>query len=261
VFFGVSRIPSGTVFLESARVIEAVTHPVFTPLVEGYNLNAVRGHFASVRIHAAQPDARPTPTLVHATHVSWWDGHIVLSLARTLKLNFRVMMLESELRKYGFLRYSGAFGFTPGSAGSVKDAIRYAARQLEGPRLLLMFPSGEILPASRRPIPYQSGVASMALRAAQEFGQVNVRALALRFEHRGQARPDAFARLGAPRVVTTGTLSGLTAALREDLTLEADALETDLRTDHLDAYRETLRGFVSAQEGWDAVRRRIGVKL
>jgi 1-acyl-sn-glycerol-3-phosphate acyltransferase len=242
-------------------MIEAETHPIWTPIIEAYNLNAVRGHFTSVRIHTAQPDAPLTPTLVHATHVSWWDGHIGLCVARTMKLDFRVMMLESELKKYGFLRYSGAFGFTPGSAGSVKDAIRYAARQLQQPRLLLMFPSGEILPASRRPIPFQSGVASMALRAAQEFGSVNVRAMALRFEQRGQARPEAFARLGAPRVVTMGTLSGLTAILRDDLTLEADALEADLRSNHLESYGETLRGFASAQEGWDAVRRLIGVKL
>jgi 1-acyl-sn-glycerol-3-phosphate acyltransferase len=241
-------------------MIEAVTHPILTPIFEGYNLNAVRGHFTSVRIHVRQRDVQPTPTLVHATHVSWWDGHIGLCVARAMKLEFRVMMLEAELEKYGFLRYSGAFGFTPGSAGSVKDAIRYAAHQLEQPRLLLMFPSGQILPASRRPIPFQSGVASMALRAAQAFGSVNVRAMALRFEHRGQARPEAFARLGAPRVVTMGTLSALTATLRDDLTLEADALEGDLNGDRLESYRETLRGFASAQEGWDAVRRLIGVK-
>jgi 1-acyl-sn-glycerol-3-phosphate acyltransferase len=241
-------------------MIEAVTHPMFTPLFEGYNLNAVRGHFTSVRVLIRQPDPRPIPTLIHATHVSWWDGHIGLCVARTMKLDFRVMMLESELKKYGFLRYSGAFGFTPGSAGSVKNAIRYAAHQLEQPRLLLMFPSGQILPASHRPIPFQAGVASMALRAAQEFGQVNVRAMALRFEHRGHARPEAFARLGSPRVVTTGTLSSLTATLRDDLTLEADALEADLNGDRLESYRETLRGFASAQEGWDAVRRLIGAK-
>lgn len=240
-------------------MIEAVTHPTWTPLVEGYNLGAVRGHFASVRIRLEQPDAQPT--LVHATHVSWWDGHIGLCVARAMNLRFRVMMLESELKKYGFLRYSGAFGFTPGSAGSVKDAIRYAARQLEKPQFLLMFPSGQILPASHRPIPFQAGVASMALRAAREFGSVNVRAMALRLEHRGQARPEAFARLGVPRTVTSGTLPDLTATLRDDLTLEADALEADLRADHLESYRETLRGFASAQEGWDAVRRRIGVKL
>lgn len=239
-------------------MIEAVTHPIWTPAIDAYNLGAVRGHFSFVRLCLEQADSAPTPTLVHATHVSWWDGHIGLAVARALRLELRVMMLESELKKYGFLRYSGAFGFTPGSAASVKDVIRYAARQLEHPRLILMFPSGEILPASRRPIPFQPGVASMALQAARDLGQVSVRAMALRFEHRGQARPEAFVRLGAPRVVRSGTLSNLTASLRDDLILGADRLETDLRDGPLEPYREIVRGTPSAQEGWDAVRRLIG---
>lgn len=241
-------------------MIEAVKHPIWTPLLDAYNLNMVRGHFASVRIRIEQVDAQPTPTLVHATHVSWWDGHVGLVAARAMRLELRVMMLESELKKYGFLRYSGAFGFTPGNAGSVKSAIRYAARELQGPRLLLIFPSGEILPASRRPIPFQPGVASMALQAARNSGPVKVRPMALRLEHRSQARPEVFVRLGAPRSVGSGSLSNLREQLCDDLRLEADRLETDLRENALGSYREALRGFASAQEGWDAVRRIIGVK-
>lgn len=239
-------------------LIEAARHPIWTPAVDAYNLSAVRGHFASVRASIEQPDAVPTPTLVHATHVSWWDGHVGLVVARALGLELRVMMLESELKKYAFLRFSGAFGFTPGSAGSVKDAIRYAARQLEQPRFVLMFPSGEILPANRRPMPFHPGVASMALQAAREFGQVNVRAMALRLEHRGQARPEVFVRLGAPRAVASGRLASLTGSLRDDLCLEADGLDADLRDGALGAYTQIVRGFPSAQEGWDAVRRLIG---
>lgn len=257
-------------------MIEAVDHPIWSPVVIAYSVATIRSHFHSLRLRIEDPDPSPLPMLIQATHVSWWDGHLGFVVSRTLGMGFRVMMLESELKKYAFLRYTGTFGFTPGSVASVRETIRYAARQLEQPRLaqpppepsegtrsrmVLMFPSGEILPASRRPIPMQAGVSSMALQAVQMFGSVRVRPMALRLEHRGQARPEAFVRLGAARIITGGTLRSLTDSFGQDLTLEADTLEHDLRDDRLSEYTEILRGFPSAQEGWDALRRSLGMRV
>jgi hypothetical protein len=247
-------------------MIEAVDHPIWSPVVIAYSVATIRSHFHSLRLRLEDPDPSPLPTLIQATHVSWWDGHLGFVMSRALGMGFRVMMLESELQKYAFLRYAGTFGFTPGSIASVRETIRYAVRELEPARrarskMVLMFPSGEIVPASRRPIPMQAGVSSMALQAVRMFGSVRVRSMALRLEHRGQARPEAFVRLGAARIITAGTLRSLTDSFGQDLTLEADALERDLRDDRLGDYREILRGFPSAQEGWDAVRRHLGMRI
>ena len=237
-------------------MIGARQHPLGSPLVLGYARLGLMGHFAAVRVQVLEPDASPASTLLHATHVSWWDGHLALAVADRMGLAFRVMMLEPQLRRYDFLRFAGAFGFRPGEAHSVRDAIRYAAQELTGgePKAVTVFPAGEIHSSLRRPLPYHPGAASIALHAA-ERAPLRVRAVAWRLEHRGEAKPEAVIRVGAPRVVHAGhALRELAASLRDDLEATTDALEADLRSGSLEAYRPALRGLPSAQEGWDRVR-------
>ena len=243
-------------------MIEAQTHSLFTPLVQGYTQWSLRGHVGSVNVQIEARDPEPVATLFHATHVSWWDGYLGVCLSRHLGLNFRVAMLEAELRKYSFLRFAGGFGFTPSETASVRQMLRYAKRELlepnhssdRTPAAMLLFPSARIVPPNLRPIPYQPGTASLAIATAKDK-PLRVRAVAWRLEHRGQARPDAFIRVGTARIVTgVETLRDLTNTLREDLTLEADRLEQDVTLGRLDDYSSALRGLPSAQEGWDALR-------
>jgi hypothetical protein len=244
-------------------VIEAQNHSLFTPLVRGYTQWSLRGHVGGVNVQIEARDSEPVTTLFHATHVSWWDGYLGVCLAQHLGLNFRVAMLEAELRKYSFLRFAGGFGFTPSETASVREMLRYAKRELLGPNheagqtptAMFLFPSARIVPPNLRPIPYQPGTASLAIATAKDSKPVRVRAISWRLEHRGQARPDAFIRVGPARTVTGAeSLRDLTSILREDLTLEADRLESDVRLEHLGDYSSALRGLPSAQEGWDAVR-------
>ena len=244
-------------------MIEAQNHPVFTPLVQGYTQWSLRGHVGAVHIQIEARDPEPVATLFHATHVSWWDGYLGICLAEHLGLNFRVAMLEAELRKYSFLRFTGGFGFTPSETASVREMLRYAKRELLGPNrerahsptAMFLFPSARIVPPNLRPIPYQPGTASLAIATAKDSKPVRVRAVSWLLEHRGQARPEAFIRVGPARIVTgTETLRNLTKTLCEDLTLEADQLEHDVTLGRLDGYSSALRGLPSAQEGWDAVR-------
>jgi hypothetical protein len=238
-------------------MIEAETHTLFTPLVRGYTQWSLRGHVGAVKVQIEARDAEPLATLFHATHVSWWDGYLGVCLAQHLGLNFRVAMLEAELRKYRFLRFAGGFGFTPAQMSSVREMLRYAQRELlePTPSGLFIFPSARIVPPNLRPIPYQPGAASLAIASAKDSKPVHVRAVSWRLEHRGQARPDAFIRVGAARLVTgTESLRDLTATLRTDLTLEADQLQADATLERLEGYTSALRGLPSAQEGWDAVR-------
>ena len=241
-------------------MIEAENHPLFTPLVQGYTQWSLRGHLGAVNVHIDNPDLVPTTTLFHATHVSWWDGYLGICLAQHLGLNFRVAMLEAELRKYRFLRFAGGFGFTPSDTGSVREMLRYAKVELLGSATgLFLFPSARIVPANLRPIPYQPGTASLAIATAtatgKDAGPLHVRAVSWRLEHRGQARPDAFVRVGPARLVTgTEALRTLTTTLRTDLTLEADQLQEDMTLERLEAYGSALRGLPSAQQGWDAAR-------
>jgi 1-acyl-sn-glycerol-3-phosphate acyltransferase len=244
-------------------MIEAETHSFFTPLVQGYTQWSLRGHVGAVNVQIEARDSEPVATLFHATHVSWWDGYLGVCLSRHLGLNYRVAMLEAELRKYSFLRFAGGFGFIPSETVGVREMLRYAKRELlepnrsanRRPTAMFLFPSARIVPPNLRPIPFQPGTASLAIATAKGSKPLSVRAVSWRLEHRGQARPDAFIRVGPARIVTgTESLRNLTNTLRQDLTLEADQLEQDVTLGRLDDYPSALRGLPSAQEGWDAVR-------
>ena len=231
--------------------------------MRGYTQWSLRGHVGAVNVQIEARDPEPVATLFHATHVSWWDGYLGICLAQHLGLNFRVAMLEAELRKYSFLRFTGGFGFTPADTASVREMLRYAKRELlepnretaHSPTAMFLFPSARIVPPNLRPIPYQPGTASLAIATAKDSKPVRVRAVSWRLEHRWQARPDAFIRVGPARIVTgVETLRNLTNTLCEDLTLEANQLEQDVTLGRLDGYSSALRGLPSAQEGWDALR-------
>lgn len=238
-------------------MIPAEQHPAASPLVERYILASLRGHFSSLRLRVESPDTTPTATLFHATHVSWWDGYLALAVARSQGLSVRVMMLERELRRYGFLRYAGAFGFDPGRPADVRAALAYAARQLleAGPVAVTLFPAGEIVPADRRPLAYRPG-AAMLLRLS---APAPARALAWRLEHLGAQHPVAVARLGPPRRAVPGQdRRALERLLCADLEREADAVAADLRDGRLGEYATILPGRASVAERWDAARRLAG---
>jgi 1-acyl-sn-glycerol-3-phosphate acyltransferase len=247
-------------------MIRAEQHPIFTSFWRWYITNSVRGHSNSVRLRVEQLDAAPIATLWHGTHVSWWDGYLGVVLAQHFKLEYRVMMLEENLAKYKFLRYAGAFGINRGNARGALESIRYAVSELQlpaphKPRGLLMFPSGEIGSPHQRPIPYESGVAALAVQAAKEK-EIAVRALAIRLEHLTDAKPDVFMRLGPPRIVRAGIKTPhLTELMRDDLEREANALHDDLLRGQLERYDVIMAGSLNAQQGWDAFRRAIGLKV
>ncbi len=243
-------------------MLEALSHPILTPLVRTYLVSTVRGHFADLRVHLEQP-VLPMPTIFFATHQSWWDGHLILALCQFLKLEFRVLMLEENLEKYGFLRYAGAYGVNRASVASVRGALRYSRSQLEAevPRAVLLFPSGEIMSPFARPLAFESGLASLALMCQKASVKVQLCPLAMRLEHGLEARPSAYMRLGTSFDVDASSVSSLTAALSSELTLQADRLHQDLLHDHLESYLPILRGVPSAQQGWDAIRRSLGIRV
>ena len=201
--------------------------------------------------------------LWHGTHISFWDGYLGVQLAQHLKLEYRVMMLEDNLRKYSFLRFAGAFGIDRGNTRGALESLRYATTELQNtpPRAMLMFPSGEIGNPHIRPIPFEAGVAALATLAAKEQ-DVMVSALAIRLEYGTEAKPVAYLRLGAARIVQVGEkTSQLTAQLQDDLEQEANALHQDLLENNLGAYEVILRGGSSIPEIWDGFRRRVGLKV
>lgn len=243
-------------------MLEALSHPLLTPLVRGYLLSTLRGHFADVRVFLEEP-VTPIPTIFFATHQSWWDGHLMLALCKHLRLEFRVLMLEQNLKKYSFLRYAGAYGMNRSSVTGVRAALRYSVNQLESnlPTALLLFPAGEIGSPFARPIPFESGLASLVLMCARNEVPVQFRAIAMRLEHGLEARPNAVLRVGSASNTQIDSISSLTESFKTELTLQANRLHQDLLQNNLNAYIPILQGLPSAQQGWDLLRRKLGVRL
>ena len=81
--------------------------------------------------------------------------------------------------------------------------------------------------------------------------------VALRYEFRGEQRPEAFIRSGpahyAPAAVDAGAL---TAEIAQRLTATADALRGDVTAGQWDRYRVLLRGRAGVDRLWDAMRGR-----
>src|SRR5262249_21005527 len=133
------------------------------------------------------------------------------------------MMEEKELRRYRFFTWVGAFSVNRQDARSAMGSVAYIGRMLaeRRDRALAIFPQGEITPNDRRPLTIFSGMAHVARRA----GGATLWPIALRYEFRGEQRPEAFIRAGpAHHVPADLDPRALTAVAGVRLTAVCDAL-------------------------------------
>lgn len=84
--------------------------------------------------------------VVTPNHFSWWDGFFAdYLLKRFINRTPYIMMLERQLKRYKFFRYTGAFSIEPSSASSVIESLRYSSEILDTPdSYLIFYPQGEI---------------------------------------------------------------------------------------------------------------------
>jgi hypothetical protein len=78
--------------------------------------------------------------------------------------------------------------------------------------------------------------------------------VALRFEFRGEQRPEALARIGEPHIVDGADARTLHAEMDQRLLHEVDALHDDLNSGAVEGYATALRGQQSINVWWDRVR-------
>ena len=120
-----------------------------------------------------------------------------------------------------------------------------------GRAALAIFPQGEITPNDRRPLQTVSGLAHVAQRA----GGATFWPVALRYEFRGQQRPEAFIRAGPAHYAPAASdTRALTAEAGARLTAACDALRDDVNSAQLAGYRVLLRGRPGPDAIFDAAR-------
>lgn len=125
--------------------------------------------FASAAI-IGEYTANESSVLLLANHISWWDGFWMMYL-NLIKLNkkFHFMMLEDQLRKHWFFKYTGGFSIKPGSR-SVIESLAYTRELLAQPgNLVLIFPTGSIQSMHQPNHPYQPGINQVLTSKHRDF--------------------------------------------------------------------------------------------
>ncbi len=123
----------------------------------------MRRRIAGIHI-SGLPDAPAgnRPMFLVSNHVSWWDGFLLHAVHRAMRPHapLYTIMLESELRRFPFLRSLGCIGIDPASASSVGRALRTLRDCLaQRPDSMVMyFPQGTIRPSHARPLGFQRGI-------------------------------------------------------------------------------------------------------
>ena len=221
---------------------------------------AVWSHFDRVWLNVEGPLPHPAdgPLIIYPNHPSWWDGYMCFLLTRKVldgRFEAYLMMEEPELRRYRFFSWAGCFSVDRANPRSSARSVAYISRLLaeRRARALVIFPQGAIVPNDRRPLDVYSGVA----RIARRTGGATLWPIGLRYEFRGEQRPEAFIRAGsAHHAPADADTRALAAEVARRLTAVADALRDDVTEGRLDGYRVLLRGRAGVNRWWDAVRGR-----
>jgi 1-acyl-sn-glycerol-3-phosphate acyltransferase len=219
--------------------------------------SGVASRFDGVYLKCVGPVPSPDdgPVIFYPNHPSWWDGHMCALLDRVAfkgRFDGYLMMEQAQLARYGFFRWLGVFAVDRGNARAAARSVAYIAEVLrqDPRRCCYMFPQGALTPADRRPITTFGGLAHIVKRV----GSAVLCPVALRYELRGEQRPDAFIRVGpCERVAPPIHVGALTSHTAQQLTLACDALRDDVVSDRLHDYQLLVRG----QPGTDRIFDRV----
>jgi chlorobactene lauroyltransferase len=209
-------------------------------------LPTVRGAFHRVRAHVDGPVPHPAdgPLIVALTHCAWWDAYMLFLISyRLLHSSFQnyIMMEAKQLRAWRFFAWCGAFSIDRSIQGDVDRSIGYIAERLrerQG-RCLWIFPQGRIVPPDRRPLSIYPGIT----RVIRQTGGAMLWPIALRYEFRGNQRPEALIRSGPAHYISAeDSTILLTDEISKRLTATADLLRDDWLTDRIRDYPVLLHG-------------------
>ena len=125
-------------------MIKAKHHKVIYPMFQWLARFFIKRNFNAVCIDGEFADNGKS-VLVIANHVSWWDGFWVEFLnQKIIHRRFHFMMLEEQLRKHWYFKYSGGFSVKRKSR-SIIESLNYSIGLLKQPgNMVLMFPQGQI---------------------------------------------------------------------------------------------------------------------
>jgi 1-acyl-sn-glycerol-3-phosphate acyltransferase len=142
-------------------MIRARHHILIEPLLKVYATLVLRRKFQRVDLEG-EVDLKDFPVLLVSNHSSWWDGFWIAHLNRKLfhrRIHF--MMLEENLKKHWYFRYTGGYSVRRKSR-SMLESLNYTAGLLGDHRnMVFLFPQGDIQSMHVKEIHFQKGLAKI----------------------------------------------------------------------------------------------------
>ncbi len=170
------------------------------------------------------------------------------------------MMEDTQLMRYPFFRYAGAFSVDRHNPRSGVESINYIAGVLKARpgRCLLMFPQGELRANDVRPLGFYTGIGHIVKRT----GNCLAYPVALRYEFVGEQQPEAFISIGEPQVFGAAEEKPKDIARRMEpaLTAELDRLREDVVARRFGSFTILMSGAWSVNRLWDAIRGRPQIR-
>jgi hypothetical protein len=116
-------------------------------------------HFSKVSFYDIPEVDKNRATLLLMNHFSFNDGPILHRLSRKiLKKQFKVMVVEEQLKAFSILKYVGCFSVNKTSR-TVIESLNYAASKLDNPENMLgIFPQGEVYSSHLNRVHFESGL-------------------------------------------------------------------------------------------------------
>jgi len=212
----------------------------FEKVFARYNRNLFRRRFHSLQVSGLdffKEKNKKAPLIIYANHSSWWDGLVAFEISRAAELDAFVMMEEKQLKKLFPFRWLGAFSVIRENPREALKSINYAAGLLKEnqKRALWIFPQGKILPNDLRPITFYNGIS----RIVEQLEICYALPIAMRYEFRGEFKPEIFVKIGAPEVFKTDAnfeSKKLTKQFEAKLTQLLDDLKTDVLNSNFAVY-------------------------
>lgn len=197
-----------------------------------------------LKIEGPLPQPSDGPLICYLNHPSWWDGYAALLLHRMVfRRSFEgyLMMDIEQLRRFRFFSWLGVFSVDRGDSAEALRSVHYIGNKLaeRRDRYLWIFPQGKLTPNDQRPLRLYPGIGRIVRRA----GGAGLWPVALRYEFRGEQRPELFIRCGplhampaqaSEREVLRETQRNLTTAL--------DRLRDEVNTEQFEGYRVLMNG-------------------
>jgi hypothetical protein len=185
-----------------------LAHMLFRPYI--YHL--FKKQFSTFHLYGTIPEVdRNIPLILIPNHSTWWDGIFIYFLNHVLfKRTFYIMMLEDQLQRYPFFARLGAYGIRPGVLSEVKTSLNYTIDILSDKTdhgvLVCIFPQGELLSWSHRPVVFKKGIDTIISRCQK---RLTLLPLAMQTVFLQEQRAQVFFLFGQPEIIESNRFSGI----------------------------------------------------